>query len=233
MGCWLDSAVSHLWFQTAVMMLPCLPVISLQGEWSCSVMSDFCYCMSCITYQAPLSMGFSRHEYWSGVPFPSPGDLPYPGIKPQSPALQADSLPSEPPGKPFSPDHHLQIIRLFCFPHCHRHLAQGVFHPTPPSIFQAREKDPYFSCWRTRPWTVQLQLFRLIFGHSCSPPSLLYTRTHTHTPLFYPSPFPPSIPHNTRHITTLCVGLARNNPCHPATLWCKLNTKAASSGNPS
>ena len=45
-------------------------------------------------------MGFSRQEYWSGLPFPSPGDLPYPGIKPRSPALQADILPSEPPGKP-------------------------------------------------------------------------------------------------------------------------------------
>ena len=45
-------------------------------------------------------MGFSRQEYWSGVPFPSPGDLPNPGIKPGSPALQADALPSEPPGKP-------------------------------------------------------------------------------------------------------------------------------------
>ena len=45
--------------------------------------------------QAPLSMGFSRQEYWSGLPFPSPGDLPYRGIKPWSPALQADSLPTE------------------------------------------------------------------------------------------------------------------------------------------
>ena len=45
--------------------------------------------------QAPLSMGFSRQEYWSGLPFPSPGDLPYPGIEPWSPALQADDLPTE------------------------------------------------------------------------------------------------------------------------------------------
>ena len=44
-------------------------------------------------------MGFSRQEYWSGLPFPSPGDLPNPGIEPQSPALQVDSLPVEPPGK--------------------------------------------------------------------------------------------------------------------------------------
>ena len=47
-----------------------------------------------------LSMEFSRQEYWSGLPFPSPGDLPDPGIEPRSPTLQADSLPSEPPGKP-------------------------------------------------------------------------------------------------------------------------------------
>ena len=53
-----------------------------------------------VAHQAPLSMGFSRQEYWSGLPFPSPGDLPDPGIKPGSPALQADSLPSEPPRKP-------------------------------------------------------------------------------------------------------------------------------------
>ena len=50
--------------------------------------------------QAPLSMAFSRQEYWSGLPCPPPGALPHPGIKPGSPALQADSLPSEPPGKP-------------------------------------------------------------------------------------------------------------------------------------
>ena len=53
-----------------------------------------------VACQAPMSMEFSRQEYWSGLPFPSPGDLPDPGILPESPALQVDSLPSEPPGKP-------------------------------------------------------------------------------------------------------------------------------------
>ena len=53
-----------------------------------------------ITLLSPLSMGFFRQQYWSGLPFPSPGNLPDPGIKPGPPALQADSLPSEPPGKP-------------------------------------------------------------------------------------------------------------------------------------
>ena len=51
-------------------------------------------------YQASLSMGFSRQEYWSGLPFPSPWDLSDPAIKPRSPEWQADALPSEPPGKP-------------------------------------------------------------------------------------------------------------------------------------
>ena len=51
-----------------------------------------------VAHQASLSMGFSRREYWSGLPFPSPGDLPDPGIKPESPTLEADALTSKPPG---------------------------------------------------------------------------------------------------------------------------------------
>ena len=52
-----------------------------------------------VAHQVPPSMGFSRQEYWSGLPFPSPGDFPNPGIEARSPALQADALTSEPPGK--------------------------------------------------------------------------------------------------------------------------------------
>ena len=55
-----------------------------------------------VAYQAPPSMGFSGQEYWSGLPFSSPGDFPDPGIEPGSPAFQADALTSEPPGKPQS-----------------------------------------------------------------------------------------------------------------------------------
>ena len=51
-----------------------------------------------VAYQVPPSMGLSRQEYWSGLPFPSPGDRPDLGIEPGSPALQADALTSEPPG---------------------------------------------------------------------------------------------------------------------------------------
>ena len=57
-----------------------------------------------VAYQASPSMGFSRQEYRSGSPFPSPADLPDPGIKPRFPALQADGLPSQPPGKPQAKD---------------------------------------------------------------------------------------------------------------------------------
>ena len=53
-----------------------------------------------VAHQAPLPVRFSRQEYWGGLPFPSPGDLPDPGIEPRSPVLQADALTSEPPGKP-------------------------------------------------------------------------------------------------------------------------------------
>ena len=53
-----------------------------------------------VAHQALLFRGFSRQEYWSGLPFPSPGDLPDPGIEPGSPALQADSLPTKLQGKP-------------------------------------------------------------------------------------------------------------------------------------
>ena len=55
--------------------------------------------MDYVAYQAPLSMGFFRQEYWSGLPFPPLGDLLDPGTESRSPAWQADSLPSEPPGK--------------------------------------------------------------------------------------------------------------------------------------
>ena len=56
-----------------------------------------------VARQASLSMGFPRQEYWSWLPFPSPGDLPNPGIEPRAPTLQADSLPIEPPGKSHKP----------------------------------------------------------------------------------------------------------------------------------
>ena len=68
--------------------------------------------MDCVAYQASPSMGFSRQEYWSGLPFPSPGDLPDPGIEPRSPAMRADALPSEPPGHKYLLNVNLDIRQL-------------------------------------------------------------------------------------------------------------------------
>ena len=70
-----------------------------------------------IAHQIPLSMEFSRQEYWSGLPFSSPGNLPNPGIEPVSPALQEDSLLFEPPGKPII----INTLKLFLMVYC-RHI---------------------------------------------------------------------------------------------------------------
>ena len=89
----------------ALSFLPLRVILTLglswkwKWKWSRSVVSDSATPWT-VAYQAPPSMGFSRQECWSGLPFPSLGGLPDPGIRPGSPALQADGLPSEPPGKP-------------------------------------------------------------------------------------------------------------------------------------
>ena len=61
-------------------------------------------------------MGLFRQEYWSGLPFPSPGDLPDPGIEPRSPALESDALTSEPPGKPLAQHINNNNQRVKSFP---------------------------------------------------------------------------------------------------------------------
>ena len=65
-------------------------------------MSDSLHPPGSVAHQAPLSMEFSRQEYWSGLPFLSPGDIPELGIEPGFSALQAETLPSEPPGNPLA-----------------------------------------------------------------------------------------------------------------------------------
>ena len=81
----------------------------------------FCVTLRTAARQVPLSMGFSRQDYWSGLLCPSsPGDLPDLGIKPGSPALQAESLPFEPPGKPY---------RLYVCIVCIDHIKKS-FHPS-------------------------------------------------------------------------------------------------------
>ena len=77
------------------------PGLAMDGALKVTMKScpTLCNPMDSSLHQAPPSMGFSRQEYWSGLPFPSPGNLPNPGIKPRSLTLQTDALPSEPPGK--------------------------------------------------------------------------------------------------------------------------------------
>ena len=79
-------------------------------KWSRSVVSNSATSWT-VAYQAPPSMGFSRQEYWSGLPFPSPGDLPDTGIEPRSPTFQADALTTEPPGKPLLPHNCTHLTR--------------------------------------------------------------------------------------------------------------------------
>ena len=88
-----------------------------------------------VAHQAPLSVEFCRQEYWSGWPFPSPGDLPNPEIEPRSPTLKVDSLPSEPPGKPI-----LLLVTQLCLTLC------DPMDCSPPGssvhgIFQARRLE--------------------------------------------------------------------------------------------
>ena len=78
---------------------------------TCSIVSDSFVTPWTVASQALLSMEFSRQEYWSGLPFPSPGDLPNPGMELGSPALYADYLPSKPPGKPDIPKHQAQLLK--------------------------------------------------------------------------------------------------------------------------
>ena len=94
---------THNWIKIITQLY--IPTFSLTFESESEVAQScptLCDPMDC-SYQAPLSMGFSRPEYWSGLPFPSPGDIPNPGVEPGSPALQTDALPSEPPGKSHLP----------------------------------------------------------------------------------------------------------------------------------
>ena len=86
-----------------------------------------------VAHQAPLPMGFPRQEYWSGLPFPFPGDLPDPGIEPRSPVLQADSLGSEPPGKPKykkrkGKTHTHTHTLLSVVPHIYQQMATVTYH---------------------------------------------------------------------------------------------------------
>ena len=98
-----------------------------------------------VAYQVPPSMGFSRQEYWRGFPFPSPGDLPNPGIKPGFHALQADSLPSEPTGKSFR-----NVERICISSHwvsVYSSISKGLRLDDCWCPFQPPKYDRYCSFW--------------------------------------------------------------------------------------
>ena len=98
MDCSLPGSSVHGIFQARVLewgAIACSNSKSLVKSLSRVLLFATLQTVAC---QAPPSMGFSRQEYWSGLPFPSPGDLPNPGLEPRSPALEADALTSEPPG---------------------------------------------------------------------------------------------------------------------------------------
>ena len=87
-----------------------------------------------VPHQAPLSMGFSRQEYWSGLPFPFPRDLPHPGIEPGSPTLQANSLPTEARGRLFKLEDN--CFRVLCRFLLHNEVKQLYVYtdPLPPEL---------------------------------------------------------------------------------------------------
>ena len=93
----LPSVLSHILLHHVLYQFPISPRLM---EYSLSRVQLFATPWTYVACQASLSMGFSRQEYWSGLPFPSPGDLRNPGIEPGSPTSEVDALTSEPPGKP-------------------------------------------------------------------------------------------------------------------------------------
>ena len=115
-----------------------------------------------IAHQAALSMEFSKQEFWSRLPFPSPKDLPNPGIKPRLPTLQADSSPMEPPGKPNYEDNGDLLQKVLCM-HCCTRCPQPCSRP-PSTHASIRDswtltgKSGSVSCGVTAP-------FSWVLGH--------------------------------------------------------------------
>ena len=106
-----------------------------------------------VAHQVPLSVGFSRQEYWSGLPFPSPGDLPEPGIEPRSPALQADALTSEPSGH-IGPPRSLLLIPTWIDLCSKNTMTSGCMMVQPVCLGWA---NSWVTRARTGPWKVPVK----------------------------------------------------------------------------
>ena len=110
-----------------------------------------------VAYQAPPSMGFSRQECWSGLPFPFPGDLPDPGIKPGSPAFQADGLPSEPPGKLS-----YKKYSFICFKDSTKYLRNPPLPISEIIVEGSIDKSHRISMWISTSWFSKITWFCII-----------------------------------------------------------------------
>ena len=124
-----------------------------------------------IAYQPPPSIGFSRQEYWNGLPFPSPGDLPNPGIDPGSLALQTDALPSEPPGKLYWRMVDLKYcVSLRCTAHW---FSLNIF------LFRFLSLTSYYKLLSRVPCTIQYilvgYLFYVLYCVYVNPSLLIYS----------------------------------------------------------
>ena len=100
---WMGEGLGGKWIYTCVAEFLETTTLSIGSALRCASSRSRAQLFETprtVACQASLSMGFSRQEYWSGLPYPPPRDLPNPGIEPRSPSLQVDSLPSKPPGKP-------------------------------------------------------------------------------------------------------------------------------------
>ena len=111
--CTACGGCKHLSYSCGVTggLLKCVPIFLSKGpEGSSRSLLGNIWRTCLIACQAPLSMEFARQEYWSGLPFPSPGDFPDLGVKSRSPSSQADSLPSEPSGHPWTQQRSVQWL---------------------------------------------------------------------------------------------------------------------------
>ena len=113
--------------------LPSVPLGKPQSESVSHSIMSYSLWLRRLACQASLSMGFSRQGCWNGQPFLSPGDHSVPGIEPRSPALQTDSIPSKPPGKPDMSNRQHQIRGLFGW--------QRVLKPGPTGIAEGQQQN--------------------------------------------------------------------------------------------
>ena len=122
-------------------------------------MSSFSVCPWTVAHQASLSMGFSRQEYWSGLPFPASGDHSHPGMEPRSHTLQVDALPSDSPGKPqfFFNTYIVAFNLLVSYPYlllshaCFLYYLSSTFHYSIPELLIVCETPFHF--WKHRTLT--------------------------------------------------------------------------------